>query len=104
MVTHHLKVYHHAAWWYSLRVPTARRRYQVTETDDVARALDEAAKRWPGEPRSRLIVRAIVVGGNALTDAADHQNQLAAIRRVQGTYAEAYGQDYLRELRSDWSA
>ena len=47
-------------------MPTIRPRYQVTETPEVARALDRAAKRWPGEPRSRLLVRLVEVGGGLL--------------------------------------
>jgi len=32
----------------------------VTETDEIAAVLDEAARRWPGVPRSRLIQRVLV--------------------------------------------
>jgi len=38
-------------------MPTTRRRHPITETDEVARILDQAAQRWPGLPRSRLILR-----------------------------------------------
>ena len=85
-------------------MPTARRRYQVTETDDVVRALDEAAQRWPNEPRSRLIVRAITAGGEALASTAASETRLATVRRLQGTYADAYGAKYLESLRTDWPA
>lgn len=85
-------------------MPTARRRYQVTETDDVARALDEAARRWPNEPRSRLIVRTITAGGKALANDAADEARLATLRRLRGTYADAYGPGYLTTLRSDWPA
>ncbi len=40
-------------------MPTVRPRYQVTETEDVADALDAAAVRWPGVPRSRLVPLAL---------------------------------------------
>ncbi|MCW4386315.1 hypothetical protein OH146_11080 [Salinibacterium sp. SYSU T00001] len=85
-------------------MPTARRRYQVTETDDVARALDEAAKLWPDEPRSRLIVRTILAGGDALADSPRHPDRAAAMRRVRGAYTGAYGPGYLDGLRADWPA
>jgi len=45
-------------------MPTARPRHQVTETPDVARALDLAAKRWPGEPRSKLLHQPVEWDGN----------------------------------------
>lgn len=97
-------MYHQLTKWYYLFMPTARRRYQVTETDDVARALDTAAQRWPGEPRSRLIVRIILTGGETLAQDAATESRLTAIRRLQGTYTDAYGPDYLRALRTDWPA
>ncbi|WP_168220114.1 MULTISPECIES: hypothetical protein [unclassified Salinibacterium] len=85
-------------------MPTARPRYQVTETDAVARALDAAAQLWPGEPRSRLIVRTILAGGDALAADANEAARKEAIARVQGAYTDAYGRDYLRDLKSDWPA
>lgn len=47
-------------------MPTTKPRYAVTDTDAVARALDIAALRWPQEPRSRLLMRVIEAGGEAL--------------------------------------
>jgi hypothetical protein len=40
-------------------MPTTRPRHPVTETDEIAQILDEAARRWPGTPRSRLIQRVL---------------------------------------------
>ena len=40
-------------------MPTTRRRYPITETDDIAAILDEAARKWPDVPRQRLIQRVI---------------------------------------------
>jgi hypothetical protein len=95
-------VYHSGSWWYPAVMPTSRRRYQITETDEVARALDAAARHWPDEPRSRLVVRAIAAGGHALEDAA--RQRRAAIARVAGKHSDDYGPGYLRELRKDWPA
>ena len=97
-------VYHLDSRWYHAFMPTSRRRYQVTETDDVARALDEAAKRWPNEPRSRLVVRAITAGGEALEMKAALDIRLATLKRLQGSDPDAYGPGYLESLRSDWPA
>ncbi len=87
-------------------MPTTRPRYQVTETPEVARALDRAAKRWPGEPRSKLLVRLVQVGGDLLENAerTDDQAHRAAVLASAGRYAEAFGPDYLTELRADWPA
>lgn len=83
-------------------MPTARHRYQVTETEELERALDLAAKRWPGEPRSRLLLMLIEEGRDAVkqTDIADARR--AAIRRVGGTYTDAFAPGYLERLRDDW--
>ena len=103
-MTPNATVYHQGWRWYHTLMPTSRRRYQVTETDEVARALDEAAKRWPDEPRSRLIVRAITAGGKALAKDAALDIRLATLKRLQGSDAEAYEPGYLESLRSDWPA
>lgn len=87
-------------------MPTARPRYQVTETPEVARALELAAKRWPDEPRSKLLLRLVNVAGGLL----EHEEQVnagahrAAVTNSSGRYAEAFGADYLTELREDWPA
>jgi len=36
-------------------VPTTRPRHPVTETDEIAEILDDAARKWPEVPRARLI-------------------------------------------------
>ncbi len=40
-----------------LHFPSCRRRprHPVTETDDIAEILDEAARKWPDVPRAKLI-------------------------------------------------
>lgn len=60
-------------------VPTTKPRYPITETDDVAAVLDAAARRWPGEPRQRLIVRVLLdwlAGGRS---PAERQESRAAL-------------------------
>jgi hypothetical protein len=87
-------------------MPTARPRYQVTETPEVARALELAAKRWPDEPRSKLLLRLVNVAGGLL-EHEQHVNadaHRAAVTNSSGRYAEAFGADYLTELREDWPA
>jgi hypothetical protein len=49
-------------------VPTVRPRHQITETPAVARALDAAARRWPDEPRSKLLLRLVSTGGAVLEE------------------------------------
>jgi hypothetical protein len=83
-------------------MPTVRPRYQITETDEVARAIDAAAAKWPGEPRSRLLVRVIAAGGEVLNADAELAKRRAALERLRGSLSDAYPPGYLEELRSDW--
>jgi len=87
-------------------MPTVRCRYQVTETEALVRALDEAAKRWPGEPRSRLILRLVEVGADALGEQRqqDEQAHRAAVSASSGAYPDAFGPHHLSDLREDWPA
>lgn len=43
-------------------MPTTRPRHLVTESDELAAALDSAHRRWPGLSRSRLVVRLALEG------------------------------------------
>ena len=85
-------------------MPTARPRHQITETPAVARAIDAAAKRWPDEPRSKLLLRLVDAGGAAIEEVEDvrARERRAAIEARSGKYADAFGTDYLADLRSDW--
>lgn len=85
-------------------MPTARPRYQVTETTAVARAIDKAAKRWPDEPRSKLLLRLVAAGGAALDQVDDlaRSKRQQAIKASGGKYADAFSSDYLAQLRRDW--
>lgn len=87
-------------------MPTIRPRYQVPETPEVARALDLAAKRWPDEPRSKLLLRLVDAGSVALEEDSGTRDEAhqTAVDASSGRYPEAFDSDYLRELRADWPA
>lgn len=85
-------------------MPTARPRHQITETPEVARALELAARRWPRESRSKLLLRLLRTGCAALErerSEASH-DRLEAIDASSGKYADAFDENYLTELRQDW--
>jgi len=87
-------------------VPTTRPRHFVTETDDLAEALDEAARRWPGLSRPQLLVRLALEGHRAAEQARDdrRRRRLEAVRTYGGCLSGVYGPGYLKHLREGWPA
>lgn len=86
-------------------MPTSRPRHQVTETTEVARALDLAAGKWPNESRAQLLLRLVAAGELALRR-ADEQAQLIrreAVLALSGSYSDVFAPDYLSQLRDDWA-
>lgn len=87
-------------------MPTIRNRYTITETDEVTRALKEAAKRWPAESAapSRLLLRLVEEGYRALRENQREQTdrRRAAVLRTSGTLTGVYPDRYLDRLRDEW--
>jgi hypothetical protein len=78
----------------------------LTETDDLARALDRAAEHWPEERnRRKLLLRLIQEGANAISDEEEERirERRKAILETSGVATpEMYPPGYLEELRKDW--
>lgn len=85
-------------------MPTSRPRHQITETPAVAHALDVAARQWPTESRSKLLLRLVHAGGAALQQRRSEttRHRQDAVDSSSGKYADAFGGAYLAELRQDW--
>ena len=85
-------------------MPTTRPRHFVTETDDLARALDEAAGKWPGLSRAQILVQLALEGHRAAQRAQNERRRrrLAALRKHSGVLAGVYGPNYLDKLRDEW--
>ncbi|WP_343709850.1 hypothetical protein [Mycobacterium sp.] len=85
-------------------MPTTRPRHFVTETDDLAEALDEAARRWPKLSRAQLLVRLALEGHRAAEHAHDERRhrRIEAVRTYSGCLTGVYGPDYLERIREDW--
>jgi hypothetical protein len=85
-------------------VPTTRPRHLVTETDDLARALDAAAERWPGLSRSQLLVRLALEADRAARDQQDERRRrrLEEIRRHSGALTGGFEPELRGQLRDEW--
>jgi len=80
-------------------MPTTKPRYAVTDTGDVAQALDVAQRVWPGIARSQALVRLVVAGAEHLETTQDqHVQAVRALAQLAGTYPEGY----LGRLRAEW--
>jgi len=76
----------------------------VTETDDLAAALDAAAMRWPDLRRSQLLVQLALEGHRSAQRAHEerHRRRLAVLRKHSGALSGVYGparNDRLDEVR-----
>ena len=84
-------------------MPTTRPRHYVTESDDLAAALDAAARRWPELSRSQLLVRLAISAGEAERVAAQKRRERRLVALDQLSSGDfAYPEGYLAELRADW--
>jgi hypothetical protein len=80
----------------------------ITETDEVARALRDAARQWPQdrERPAKLLLDLVREGHRAITADADRTaaERRAAIERTSGALTGTYPPGYLEDLRGDWPA
>ena len=87
-------------------MPTTRPRYTLTETDELAAALADAAQRWPqhADSKPRLLLALVRAGQVAIGAESEHERdrRRAAVRRTSGALTGVYDPGYLEELRREW--
>jgi hypothetical protein len=78
----------------------------ITATDEVARALDDAARRWPQdrERPAKLLLDLVQEGHRAISGDSERAvaERRAAIERTGGALTGVYPPNYLERLRDDW--
>jgi hypothetical protein len=78
----------------------------ITETEEVASALNEAARRWPEDRAkpAKLLLDLVREGHRAIAadGARAGADRRSAIERTGGALTGAYPSDYLERLRGDW--
>ena len=88
-------------------MPTSRPRLTITETEELAAALDAAAARWPEiHSRRELLLRLVEEGREVIDRNRDEETarRRAAIPRTSGALTGAYEPGELKRLRDDWPA
>jgi hypothetical protein len=87
-------------------MPTVHRRHAVTETEDIAAALDVARNAWPdlADKPAALLRELILAGEQALESRRRHasQGRRKTIEQTSGALTGVYGPGYLEEVRQDW--
>ena len=85
-------------------MPTALPRFQVTETPEVARALQLAEQAWPELPRAERVKRLLELGAEAAANDDEERVSLRreAIRETSGMFTGYYETDHLQKLRDEW--
>ncbi len=80
----------------------------LTETDELAAAIELAARRWPEDAhsRSQLLRRLVHAGEEALSEEHERarERRRKAVARTHGQFRNVYGPDYLNRLRDEWPA
>jgi hypothetical protein len=81
-------------------VPTARPRHLLTETDEVAAAIDAAERLYPGESRADVLRRLVQIGAETIAERQGRHRRV--VRDRAGRFPGLYPPGYLDDLRDDW--
>ena len=81
-------------------MPTTRARHLLTETDEIAQAIDAALPLYPGTSRADILRRLIHIGFETITD--QHVRHRIVVRELAGRYPGLYPVGYLDGIREDW--
>ena len=84
-------------------MPTTRLRHQVTETDEIAAAVEAGLQEWPDLSRSDVIRELILKGAEAVQLSAAERILAFELALKELTSLNIhYPPGYLEDLRKDW--
>ena len=72
----------------------------ITETPEIAVALDVAGQVWPGETRGGLIRRLIIMSATDIIRSAEHRMEM--VEQWAGKFPGAYGSDWDARRKAEW--
>ena len=81
-------------------MPTTRQRHLLTETDEIAQAIDAAAASFPGQSRADILRELVRLGSEALAN--EHGARRRTVAEHAGRHPNLFAPDYLEELREEW--
>jgi hypothetical protein len=81
-------------------MPTARSRHVLTETDDIANAIDAATPLYPGETRADVLRHLVQLGADRIAEQQGRHRDTVLDRA--GRHPDLYPAGYLDALRDEW--
>ena len=81
-------------------MPTVRPRHLLTETDELAHAIDAAAALYPGESRADVLRHLVQLGAETIAEQQDRRRE--TVRDRAGRFPGLYPTGHLDDLREDW--
>ena len=81
-------------------MPTLRPRHLLTETDELAHAIDAAAAEYPGESRADVLRHLVQLGAERIAEQQGRRRY--TVRDHSGRFPGLYPAGQLDDLRADW--
>jgi hypothetical protein len=81
-------------------MPTTLDRHTITETPQIAAALDVAAQVWPNESRTELMRRLIIESAERIRSTAEHR--LLLVKKWAGCLTGSYPDDWAARIKDEW--
>ena len=81
-------------------MPTVRPRHLLTETDELADAIDAAAALYPGETRADVLRHLVQLGAETIAEQQGRHRR--NVRDRAGRFPGLFPTGHLDNLREDW--